>query len=236
MDLAHPARRERLEELAGHYVLGTLRGPARARFARALRSDPAVASAVREWEERLACLAAAVPDVNPSKRVWTGIAERLGFASTMAGDLGWWQRLGFWRGFGLASFAAAVILSVLVLTQGPAVPGESLVVVLAGTDERPAMIATTTRNGEVLTLKAVTGATPGPGRAFELWALPQGAAPRSLGVIPTGSVARVMLGPEGAALLARVPALAVSLEPRGGSPTGQPTGPVVYSGKVERFF
>src|SRR4051812_24865879 len=50
MDLAHPDRRTRLDELAAQYALGTLRGPARDRFVSAMRSDPAVAAAAREWE------------------------------------------------------------------------------------------------------------------------------------------------------------------------------------------
>jgi anti-sigma-K factor RskA len=36
-----------------------------------------------------------------------------------------------------------------------------------------------------------------------------------------------------AAMLARARGLAVSLEPAGGSPTGQPTGPVVYQGRLD---
>lgn len=36
--------------------------------------------------------------------------------------------------------------------------------------------------------------------------------------------------------LSGIPALAVSLEPPGGSPTGQPTGPVLYSGAIERMY
>jgi anti-sigma-K factor RskA len=33
-----------------------------------------------------------------------------------------------------------------------------------------------------------------------------------------------------------VPALAVTLERTGGSPTGAPQGPVLYTGRVERFY
>jgi anti-sigma-K factor RskA len=55
-------------------------------------------------------------------------------------------------------------------------------------------------------------------------------------VLARGGVARVPLPEPSGRLLANVPALAVSVEPPGGSPTGQPTGPVVYTGAVERFY
>ncbi len=237
MDLAHPDRRERLEALAAQYALGTLRGLARVRFDRVLRSDPVVAATARDWERRLAVLAATVPGVTPSPRVWSAIVARLGLrAGIDEAGLGWWQRLGFWRGFALASFAAAVGLSVLQLL-GPAVlSGESLVVVLAGPDAKPALIATAVRGEPLLTLKAVSESVPGPGRAYELWALPDGGAPQSLGVIAPGRVARLPLRRPSGEALASIPTLAVSLEPAGGSPTGAPTGPVLFTGRVERFY
>ncbi|HSV20836.1 MAG TPA: anti-sigma factor [Casimicrobiaceae bacterium] len=235
MDLARPDRRARLDELAAQYALGTLRGRARARFARAMRADPVVADAAREWDDRLASLASALPGVTPPPRVWTGIATRLGLATAAPVSGTWWQGIGFWRAFGLASFAAAVILSIVTL-GGPVAPvGERVVVVLAGADARPAMIATAARGDPVLTMKTVAQAAPGPGRTFQLWALPDGGAPQSLGVIPPGGVVRVPLRGPARDLLDRVPTLAVSLEPTGGSPTGQPTGPVLYTGRVERF-
>jgi anti-sigma-K factor RskA len=236
MDLAHPERRARLDELAAQYALGTLRGRARDRFTRAAHADPHIAAVARDWERRLALLASAVPGVNPPPRVWTGIATRLGLEGVRGAGLAWWQRLGFWRGFAIASFAAALILSGITLMQPPATPGESLVAVLAGPDAKPVMIATAALDQSLLTLKAVADVTPGPGRVFELWALPEGAAPRSLGVIAPAGVVKVRLRGPSAEALARVPALAVSLEPPGGSPTGQPTGPVVYSGRIERLY
>lgn len=236
MDLAHPDHRARLDALAAQYALGTLRGRARDRFTRAAHADPHIAAVAREWERCLAQLASAVPAVNPPPRVWTGIATRLGLEGVRGVGLAWWQRLGFWRGFAIASFAAALALSGITLMQPPAAPGEALVAVLAGPDAKPVMVATAALDQPVLTLKAVAEVAPGPGRTFELWALPAGGAPRSLGVIAPSGVVKVRLSGPSSTALARVPALAVSLEPAGGSPTGQPTGPVLYSGKIERLY
>jgi anti-sigma-K factor RskA len=73
-------------------------------------------------------------------------------------------------------------------------------------------------------------------RALELWMLPDGRPPQSLGLVPATGIERVPLrSPVGVALQG-IPALAVSLEPPGGSPTGAPTGPVLYTGRVERTY
>ena len=66
--------------------------------------------------------------------------------------------------------------------------------------------------------------------------LPTGAPPRSLGLIPATGIARVPLRAPSDTALANIPALAVSLEPATGSPTGLPTGPVLYSGPIERMY
>jgi anti-sigma-K factor RskA len=98
------------------------------------------------------------------------------------------------------------------------------------------MIATASRDQAYLTVKPLPGAAPPQGRDFELWALPPNAPPQPLGVLARGSVARLPLPAPSGRLLADVPALAVSVEPPGGSPTGAPTGPVVYTGRIERFY
>ena len=80
-------------------------------------------------------------------------------------------------------------------------------------------------------VRAVAAATPPIDRAFELWAIAPGAArPRSLGVIPpSGELKLSPLPPD----LSDGATLAISVEPLGGSPTQQPTGPVVFVGSVK---
>jgi anti-sigma-K factor RskA len=136
----------------------------------------------------------------------------------------------------LASFAAALVLAATLLAPKPELAGPPMVAVLAGPDAKPALIATMMRGDRTMTIKAVGADAVPPGKSLELWMLPDGAAPRSLGVIPGTGVARIVLPATSDIALAGVPALAVSLEPAGGSPSGAPTGPVLYSGKVERFY
>jgi anti-sigma-K factor RskA len=115
-------------------------------------------------------------------------------------------------------------------------PGDPIVVVLAAQDQPPALVATMERDSRTMTVKVVGGAPVPPDRSLELWMLPQGAAPRSLGVVPSTGVGRINLPALPDVALANVPALAVSLEQRGGSPTGAPQGPVLYTGRVEKFY
>jgi anti-sigma-K factor RskA len=117
---------------------------------------------------------------------------------------------------------------------------ETLVAVLAGQDARPALIVSADRSGRTLTLKAVAPVQPDADRVLQLWALPEQGNPRSLGLISASGaglgVVRVNLPAPAGQALQNIPALAVSLEPPGGSPTGLPTGPVLYSGPVQRLY
>jgi anti-sigma-K factor RskA len=237
MNLSRPDRQDRLDRLAAEYALGTLSPRPRARLARVARADPNVAAVLREWEERLAGLAGALPGVTPSPRVWTRIVARLGLGDgTRAAPaaVAWWGRLAFWRALTAAGFAAAIVMGIALFAQRPS-SEPPIIAVLASQDGRPALIASAKRDDRFLLVKAVGAAPVEPGKALELWMLPQGQPPRSLGVIPAGDVARVPLAARSDAALAGIPALAVSLEPAGGSPTGLPTGPILYSGRIERM-
>jgi anti-sigma-K factor RskA len=83
-------------------------------------------------------------------------------------------------------------------------------------------------NAERLVVHAAQLPARAAGSDFELWALPKGGAPVSLGVLPaTGASSRMLTAMQKQAL-ASSSQVAVSIEPRGGSPTGQPTGAVLY--------
>jgi anti-sigma-K factor RskA len=234
MDYLKP---ERLDALAAQYVLGTLSRAARDRVARLARGNEAVAEALRAWETRLLPLAESLPPVAPPERVWPAILGRIQ-GQRESGSI--WANLGLWRGLTLAGFATAVALAVVLLTPRPETPMETLVVVLAGQDARPALVVSADRSGRTLTVKAIAAVQPGADRVLQLWALPERGNPRSLGLIPaTGaalSVVRLNLPAPAGLALQNIPALAVSVEPQGGSLTGLPTGPVLYSGPIQRLY
>jgi anti-sigma-K factor RskA len=230
MNLRRP---ERADALAGEYVLGTLRGRARARFERGVRSDRALADAVQRWEERLVPLSEALPPVEPPERVWRAIEARIGARAARAG---FWTSLGWWRGLALASLAAVVALSILLFKPAAERTEGAVVAVLAGSDAKAALVASADRFGRYLTIKAISRIDVPADRSLQLWMLPSGGNPQSLGVFDSTTVARVTLSAPADEALRNIPALAVSLEPRGGSPTGLPTGPVLYTGAVQRTY
>jgi anti-sigma-K factor RskA len=231
MNLRQP---ERADALAAQYVLGTLRGRARERFERLARADRALGDAVRGWEERLLPLAEALPPVAPPAQVWSAILVRIRGEPPARVSL--WSSLRLWRGLALASLAIVVALATLLLRPSPEQPQGALIVVLAGTDAKPVLVASAEKLGRYLNIKPVAPVAVAADRALELWMLPDGGSPRSLGLINATGVARVALSAPADDALRNIPALAVSLEPSGGSPTGLPTGPVLYSGPVQRTY
>ncbi len=216
------------ERLAAEYALGTLRGPARARFRRWMREDAALARAAADWEARLAPMALAVAPVRPPRRVWDEIQARLGPAAPPAGEKG-----GFWRMFALMATGAAVALvfmTVLLPLQPPAPGGEYVAVLSDPKTQKPVLLVSAGRRDATLRVKMLDPSIQPADASLEIWALPKDGKPRSLGLVPAGPLGTVQLAALADKTLSDVPALAISLEPRGGSPTGAPTGPVLYSG------
>ena len=239
MNLSRPDRSARLDALAAQYALGTLSPRARRRLSAVARTDAAVAAAMRDWELRLGSLADAVPDIVPSPRVWEAIRRRLGLdAGNARGETSTpgWSSVSLWRGLALAGFALAFALGLTLLSPVFERPDERIVVVLAGQDAKPVLLVSADRGGRYLTVKAVGPLAVPADRSLELWALPAGQDPRSLGLLSVSGIARIPLATSAGAALQGSPALAVSLEPAGGSPTGKPTGPVLYTGGVNNLY
>ena len=221
-DLAHA--------LAAEYVVGTLRGRARRRFEAIAREDARVAAIVRRWEAGLVPLAARVPAVEPPERVWRAIESRIG--TSRPTSPGFWSSLGFWRSFGmLAGGVASVLLAAfLYVSSGPR--GEPVfVAVLTAPDAVPRMVVSM-HSPDLLRVRMVKPWAPAPGKGLELWVLPKEGAPRSLGMIENRmGDTMIRLAPADPRVQG-ANALAVSLEPEGGSPTRAPTGPVLCSGAI----
>ena len=237
------------DTLAAEYVLGTLQGAARKRFKRFMRDDAELRRRVTEWEEHMTPLVNAIPERQPPPRVWQKISARLDFGHTREGP-GLWNRLAFWRGLGLAAsgFAAALIVAMFFRPLAPEAPtqvarpsaGEvvpAYVAVLSDAQtQKPVLLVAVARDSDELVIKPLLEQTLAEDRALELWALPPEASPRSLGLVSATAKTTLRLAAPAEQTLGAVPALAVSLEPRGGSPTGLPTGPVLYSGPFVKTY
>ncbi len=232
MDYSRP---DLADPLAAAYVAGTLRGPARRRFVSLMRSHPGLRSAVQAWEARLMPLTASVAPVAPPPRVWQGIEARIAPAKTApAASTGWWGQLAVWRAFSGVATVAAVTLAVLLALPQPSQPPIVVVLSAAGGTApeggvTPAsFVASISADGRAMVTRPITNVALQADRALELWAVPPEGAPRSLGLISAQAATVVKRGK----VLDNTAALAVSLEPPGGSPTGAPTGPILYVGKL----
>lgn len=226
-------RSTRADALAAGYVAGTLRGGARRRFEALLPGHPALRAAVAEWQARLMPLTVALEPVQPSSAVWQGIQQRLWPAPAAAP---WWQRLALWRGAATLATVAAVGLAVLVASPPPA--QAPVVVVLQSTGGDPAVagsvVASFSGDGRAAVARTLTPVALQADRVLELWWATEKGAPRSLGLMKADGVTVLSKGQlPGGLKGSGVDYLAVSVEPPGGSPTGQPTGPVVFYGKLQ---
>ncbi|MES2937174.1 MAG: anti-sigma factor [Pseudomonadota bacterium] len=170
-------------------------------------------------------------------RLWRSLAGGAAVAAVVIASVGWnvWTESNQ-RAEALAQARAQAgelaARNQQLLAQAQAQPEIRYVSVLS--DERSAafLLAMYDPKHSTLTLQRVGSYAEAPDRSLELWALPQGAAPQSLGVLDAGGIVRL---PAAEQQLGRVPALAVTLEPRGGVPAGSgPTGPVLFKGALLR--
>ncbi len=222
--------------LAAEYVLGTLQGAARKRFETLLASDADLQRLVEQWQSSFSVLALRLNPIAPPRRLWNRIQAQL-FMKNAAGKTknisteSWWSNLVFWRGWGLAATAAAVALTVLLNTAQPPEAKPIYVVVLSNQQAQPVMSVASDNRQKQLRIKMITQQKIDADRDYQLWALPEGGKPRSLGLVSEQGET-VLLVPNTLEGLTNIPALAISLEPKGGSPTGQPTGPILFTGPV----
>jgi anti-sigma-K factor RskA len=223
------------DALAQQYAAGTLRGAARRRYEALLPSHPLLRDALRQWEARLMPLTVALVPQAPPSRVWQRIDQRL-WPAVANTPLRWWQRASLWRGVSALASVATLALALLLVLPGPAQP--PVVVVLqatgAGAQGANSFVASVSADGRALVTRPLLPVNIEANRVLELWSVPPDGAPRSLGVIAASGATVIDRTRLPASLLkGGTAALAVSVEPPGGSPTGVPTGPVIYAGKLQ---
>jgi anti-sigma-K factor RskA len=221
---------------AAEYVLGVLPADERQIASRRIDSETDFARLVDGWEVHLSPLASAYPEIEPPASVKPAIDRRL-FSSTAATSAearaGLWSSLAFWRGLAAAAVAALAIYIAIPYVNPPvAQPQARLVASLAAEGSDVKYLAVYDAAHHEVGLSHVSGERAS-GKDFELWMIEGKNPPVSMGVIPVGSTAHIVVSPAAQQKLAQGAVLAVSLEPAGGSPTGQPTGPVVAAGDLK---
>jgi len=217
-----PDNPELVDRLAAEYVLGTLRGPARRRFERWRANFPHVDQRCRYWEEHLMHVAKGLKPVRPPAHVWSAIRRRLNLAPERA------QRR--WaRNFALAASLVLVagLAGLLYWRSLPSEHATAYSAISAKSGEEIWQVEVFGTTNRLVVHAAKLSARPA-GRDYELWALPKGGNPVSLGILPAEGTSTRALTLIQKAALANSSQLAVSIEPPGGSPTGQPTGDIVF--------
>ena len=242
----------RRAHVASAFVVGTLAPRARAWVERRLRHDAALCYAITGWQDHLARWVELLAPVEPRPEVWEALARRVAASVPPAAvvvptDIApsapprpapeperWVGSLPFWRSGAQFAFAAALALAIgLGLALQPP-PSPTHTAVFADGQGRPVWILEARLPEGHLALRALAAAQPPPERAYQLWMLAAGGQAVSLGLLPASGTAELALGVDLGLRLQTAAGLAVSVEPAGGSPTGQPTGPVVYQATLAR--
>lgn len=224
--------------VAAEYVVGTLPADERRAASARIDHDTAFARLVDAWEVRLSPLNASFAEVAASPSVKAAIDRQL-FASTAstarntAYRTGLLASLTFWRGLATAALAALIIS----VSTGPwrlthvVTPPARLVASLAADGSNVRYVALYDSVKHSLSFTRLAGEHSAD-RDFELWMIEGRNAPVSMGVLPADTNGTLTVSAAVREKLAVGATLAISVEPTGGSITGQPTGPVVAAGAL----
>lgn len=228
--------------LAAEYALGLLEGEALLGARGLAGTDPAFAAAVAAWEARLAPLIDEIAESEPSPglraRVLAALPRRSAPDDTVVALR---RTMGRWRLAAGAMTAIAASLALILLypraeaPRPPAPPTATAAPMLVASLTSPGAdtslsVAFDRRDRSLAIMPGKIGFAPG--HDHQLWIIPAGHAPVSLGIVHLDAARRMTI--PGAMMPHFRPraTIAVSVEPAGGSPTGQPTGPVVASGAL----
>ena len=232
-----------IDTLAGEYVLGTLSAAARATVEARMAGEPALREAVQAWEARLLPLTAVVPPADPSPGLWQRIERSIGPSVAPAATKAaarpsalatWWNNLQLWRSLAGAGFAAAAVMAAVLVTRlgAPATP-QYMVVLVAPNGTAPGWVVQTS-GADTLRLVPLGSTAVPEQRSLQFWTKADDwNAPVSLGLVEPGQPLEVKVD--------KLPPLVpnqlfeITLEPYNGSPTGRPTGPILYIGRAVKL-
>jgi anti-sigma-K factor RskA len=210
--------------LAGELVLGVLDAAQRRALQARLEADREFAQRVAEWERRLAPWLETIEPLEAPSRVWERVCTDLGWRERR---VGFWESLRLWRVATVISLLVAIVAVVWTVRHQPVAAS---VTQLSHDDGTPGWLASVDRAQGTVLVVPVPTAPDAQGRVPELWLIPAGKAPRSLGRVWIDKSDTVQVPADVRAALVAGSVLAVSLEPASGIPHVAPTGPIVAKG------
>jgi anti-sigma-K factor RskA len=214
------------------YVLGVLPAVEHEAVGRQIAADPVLRAERRYWHDHFAGLDSGFAEAAAPANGWSRLERRL-FAGAGAASGSWWDSLLFWRGLAGAALAVAVIAVGFNLSR-PALDAEAIATQLVAALEA--------QEGSGVEFVAFYDATSGsvklvglsgnavPDRDYELWYIAGDDPAVSMGVVPVDARLSIPVPPEAREKFAQGTVLAVTLEQKGGSPTGVAQGPIVSAG------
>lgn len=217
--------------LVAEYALGLLDGAERAAVAHRIATEPALAADLRLWRARLSTLDIEFAETPAPAGALSRIENRLFGAAE--GRSGWWSSLPLWRGLAGAAAAIAVLAIGFNLMQ-PRLDTDALAIQLVAALQAQEgsgveFVALYDQASGQVRITALSGA-PVPEKDFELWYIEGDQPAVSMGVIPVDQRMEIPLDPAAMASMAPGTVFAVTLEQKGGSPTGVAQGPIVAAG------
>jgi anti-sigma-K factor RskA len=228
--------------LAAELVVGVLESGAHAAAQARAARDTGFASLVAAWERRLAPWLTDVAPVDPPAHIWDAIRQRLGWESSQSDRTSWWSSVSLWRTATaiVAVIAVAIWWSRVPPTTPPAavVPAPGVekaarpVTLLARDDGSPGWLASVDRTHGTVLMVPIPHAPDAAGRVPELWIIPAGQAPLSLGAVSVDKAYTVAVPAAASANLVSGSVLAITLEPAEGVPHAAPSGPIVAKGPL----
>lgn len=210
--------------LAADYAIGLMPSTARRRFESLLLDDPNLRAEVAQWQESLIGLTTELRPEPVPDRVWQQIVARIEPQRLHVPE-----KRSFWSWISVAAVACSLLVAIIVGVIYTRDKPDFNATLLAN-DQQPAL--TVQAFERYLKVEPVAVASVDPGRSLELWAIPLDGVPVSLGVIPDDGKGRVDLSDAQRKLLSGQTTMAITLEPKGGSPSGKPTGPILYKGQL----
>jgi len=229
--------------LAGEYVLGVLNAVERRQVQARLATDREFARRVEQWEVCFAPLLADVEPVEVPAAVWTAVCQRLGWTQPERARSGFWESLGFWRAATVVSTVIAIAALSFTLehlttvtpppiAQQPVEAAAKPVTPLQHDDGTPGWLASVDAAGGTVQIVPVPTAPDAQGRVPELWLIPAGKAPVSLGAVSTTQAHTVTVPQQARADLVAGSTLAITFESAVGIPHAAPSTAVIAKGTI----
>ncbi len=213
--------------LAGEYALGLLDPAGRAAVERRASQEPDFAARLTFWRNEFSAFDEAYEPVQPPNHLFQKIEKRLHGTEGPS----WWSDLAFWRSLALGVTSALVILIAVTVNELALPPAVQMVTVLES--EEGGLNSVVLYDPLSSTLRVTVLDTPaGNGSDAELWLVREAGAPVSLGILPRSGRLERTIREELHVLVRPGATFAVSLEPEGGSPTGEVSGPVIATGRL----